>query len=94
MKIRRFSVFLFLVFTLLASIAFLCPTQAKAVLYAVTYDHQFMTIDETTGAGTIVGPLDTFMYPGGLAERSGKLYTWDQGGNVIAELDPVTGQTL
>ncbi len=84
----------FLVFALLASIAFLCPTHAQAVLYGVTYDHQFITIDETTGVGTIVGPLDTFMYPGGLGERSGKLYTWDQGGNVIAELDPVTGHTL
>jgi hypothetical protein len=67
---------------------------ASAILYAVTFDEELITIDVTTGAGTLVGALDSNMDAFGLGARSGSLYAFDQTADRIRQLDPATGGTL
>ena len=69
--------------------------EAKAsTLYGITFDDELITIDTTTGAGTLVGALDSNMLAFGLSDRAGALYTFDQQADVIVQLDPATGGTL
>ena len=65
-----------------------------ATLYWVTFGDQLITIDTTTGAGTLVGSLDTGMAAFGLSDRAGALYTFDQTADVVVQLDPATGASL
>ena len=64
------------------------------VLYGITFGNQLISIDTTTGAGTLVGPLSTAMAPLGLATTGGRLYTYDQNADRLVELNPATGATL
>ena len=63
-------------------------------LYGITLSNQLITIDPTTGAGTLIGSLDSPMAPYGLAASGGKLYTYDQSADLIRQIDPNTGHTL
>jgi len=74
----------------------LIPARGHAVqmLYGITWDEKLITIDTSTGLGTLVGSLDTSMFSFGLATRSGKLYAFDQIADRIRELDPSTAYTL
>ncbi len=51
--------------------------QASEILYGITFNHELITIDPTTGAGTLVGPLNPLLQPFGLAVRGSELYTFD-----------------
>lgn len=63
--------------------------------YGVTFlDNQLISIDTTTGAGTLIGPLSTPLNPFGLAAVGDSLYTFDSVNDVITQLDPATGSTL
>ncbi len=63
--------------------------------FGVTFlGNQLITIDTTTGAGTLVGPLSTPISPFGLSDVGGKLYTFDSNADVIRQLNPSTGGTL
>lgn len=64
------------------------------VMYGITFGNQLITINTTTGAGTLVGNLDSSMAPYGLAVSNGKLYTYDQTAELIRQIDPATGHTL
>ncbi|MBI1922957.1 PEP-CTERM sorting domain-containing protein [Candidatus Poribacteria bacterium] len=69
--------------------------QASEILYGITFFNQeLITIDPTTGAGTLVGPLDPLMKPFGLAARGSELYTYDQTAGVVVKLDPASGATI
>jgi len=64
-------------------------------LYAVSfYDGQLLSIDPDTGAGTLIGNLDTRIIPFGLSDRGTELYTFTKDSNSILQLDPANGQTL
>jgi hypothetical protein len=79
---------------LAALLAVLPPTDSQAGLYGITFfDNQLTTIDTTTGAGTLVGPLASPMSPFGLATVNNQLYTFDSSADVIRQLNPATGGT-
>jgi hypothetical protein len=82
------------IFSLLVGVLISFPPTTQALIYGVTYDSKFITINEATGAGSLVGDLDEAMSPFGLAERDGKLYTYDQRNYVIRELAPGDGHTV
>lgn len=67
---------------------------AAPVLYGITFGEQLITINTTTGAGTLVGPLSSDMNGFGLAVTAGKLYTYDQSADLLRELNPATGATV
>jgi hypothetical protein len=72
----------------------LVPPPPTQTLYGATWDNKLITINTTTGAGTLVGPLSTNMQPGGLAFRGSKLYAWDTVASRLRELNPATAATL
>jgi hypothetical protein len=72
----------------------LTPVAADAVLYGVTFDDELISIDVTTGAGTLIGNLDSSMAAFGLADYNGRLFGYDQVADVIVELDPFTAATI
>jgi hypothetical protein len=63
-------------------------------LYAITFNEEFLSIDPSTGAGTLIGPLDSEMAAFGLSDRGTSIYTFDQHADRIRQLDPATGGTL
>jgi len=69
-------------------------TARADVMYGVTFSDQLITINTTTGAGTLVGNLDSSMAAFGLAVSNGNLYTYDQVADRIRQLDPATAHTL
>jgi hypothetical protein len=80
-----------------AAATLLVPAAAQAapVLYGITFfGNQLITIDIATGAGTVVGPLDSSMGAYGLGTVGTDLYTFDQTADLLRELDPATGGTL
>jgi hypothetical protein len=80
---------------LLALVAGLLPGLARAdVLYGVTFSNQLITIDQGTGAGTLVGNLDTNMAPYGIAAFGGNLYVFDQTAHLLRQIDPTTAHTI
>jgi hypothetical protein len=78
----------------LAIAVLMTPAFARATLLGVTFGNELVTIDETTGAGTLVGRLDSPMAAFGLADYNGRLFTYDQIAYLVVELDPATGHTL
>jgi len=81
----------------LLALVILCSAKtalAVEVLYAITFDDELLTINSATGAGTLVGALDTSMLGLGLGTRAGKLYTFDQQADRVRELSPTTADTL
>lgn len=75
--------------------ALLAVTDCRAALFGITYaGNQLLSIDQNTGAGTLVGPLSNGMTALDLASSGGRLYTFDQINDRVRELDPLTGATL
>ncbi len=74
----------------------LAPTASPAgTVDGVTYfDNQLISINTTTGIGTLTGPLSTPVSPFGLANVNGNLYTFDSNAGVITQLNPTTGATV
>ncbi len=73
------------------------PGTAQAqTLYGITMAPglQLISIDTTTGAGTLVAPLAGVTEAYGLSFRGPNLYVMDAGANRIKEINPVTGATL
>jgi hypothetical protein len=82
--------FLFLIMTL--SLLAMNSVQAD-FLYAVTLDEELLSINPATGAGTLVGMLDTAMDGFDLADLDTAIYTFDQNADKLQQLDPATGRT-
>jgi hypothetical protein len=81
--------------TMLAAMLGPIAGSARAdVMYGITFSNQLITINTTTGAGTLVGNLDSSMAGYGLAVSNGKLYAYDQIAELIRQIDPATGHTL
>jgi hypothetical protein len=70
------------------------PAQAAPVLFGITFDEQLITINLTTGQGTLVGNLDSDMNGMGLATRGSTLYTFDQNADLLSQLNPATADTI
>ena len=70
------------------------PAQAAPVLFGITFDEQLLTINLTTGQGTLVGNLDSDMNGMGLAARGTTLYTFDQTADLLRQLNPATADTI
>jgi hypothetical protein len=68
--------------------------RADVVLYGVDFNDRLITINQTTGAGTLVGPLDSQMAAYGLGVTGSNLYAYDQIADRVRQLDPATGHTL
>ena len=79
-----------------ALLASLWPVAARAdqIIGVTLLDNQLISIDPTSGNGTLIGPLSTTMGPFGLANVNGTFYTFDSNADDIARLDPATGATL
>ncbi len=58
------------------------------------FDNQLISINTTTGIGTLIGPLSTTVSPFGLGNVNGNLYTFDSNADVITQLNPTTGATV
>ena len=70
-------------------------TESRAAFFGITYSgNQLISIDQTTGLGTLVGPLSNGMTGLDLAASGGNLYTFDQINDKVRQLDPLTGSTL
>lgn len=69
-------------------------TATAGVLYAVTFDEELITIDASTGVGTLVGPIASAANAFGLGANGGNLYTFDQTVGRLLQLNPATGGTL
>jgi len=67
---------------------------ATPILYGVTFGNQLITINPTTGAGTLVGNLSSNMAAFGLGTFGGKLYAFDQVADLLREIDPSTAATV
>ena len=79
----------------LVVLSLLSTTKARAdSLYAITFSNEFLSIDTATGAGTLIGNLDSDMLAFGLADLGDAIYTFDQQADRIQRLDPATGSTL
>ncbi len=84
-------------YVVVASAALFGPIAGSAwadTMYGITFSNQLITINTTTGAGTLVGNLDTNMEGYGLAASNGNLYAYDQTAEVIRQIDPATDHTL
>lgn len=64
-------------------------------LYACTFnDLEFISINPTTGVGTIIGDLDPGTIPFGLSDRGNDIYVFDRNGNYIRQVNRETGEFL
>jgi hypothetical protein len=72
----------------------LMPGSAEAELYGVTFGDELISIDKSSGAGTLIGPLSSSMLAFGLADYNGRLFAYDQIADVVTELNPSTGATI
>ena len=60
-------------------------------LYGITaLDNQLISVDPSSGQGTLVGPLNAIVSGYGIAARYGRLYTFDPNKNDIVQIDPAT----
>jgi hypothetical protein len=80
-------------FGIVTLISGLAPATTRAdFAYGVTlFDNQLISINTTTGNGTVVGNLSTAMTPYGLATVGSNLYTFDSTQDVIQKINPATG---
>jgi hypothetical protein len=79
------------VLSIAVSIPMACAVE---VLYGVTFEEQLITIDTSTGAGTLVGSIVANSDPYGLGTSGGNLYTFDQTTDTILQLNPSNGSTI
>ena len=66
----------------------------SVTLFAITFDNELISVDPTSGAGTLIGYLESPMAAFGLADRGGDLWTFDQHGDLMVRLNPSSGATL
>ena len=78
-----------------ALLAGLTPASSRAdFAYGVTFfGNQLISVDTTTGNGSLVGNLDTTMSPFGLSSVGGKLYTFDSTTDRITQINTSTAAT-
>jgi len=65
--------------------------QAQTTLYALDASGNLITLDKTTGAGTLVGPTG---FPGlnaAASDSQGRIFTISSGSSQLVLVDPVTG---
>jgi hypothetical protein len=68
---------------------------AQQTLYGVTYGgSQLITINTTTGAGTVVATLSPSFTCAGLSFRAGRLYGVDASAPVVREINTTTGAVV
>ncbi len=81
---------------LLGSLALLGGTvqSARAALLAVTFENKLISIDTTTGVGTLIGNLGVNALPFGLGFRGDDLYSYDQTQDLLIQIDPTTGAVI
>ena len=90
--LSKFSLFL-LAAVLYTSLS-LVPAAAQT-LYGVTlFGNELVSIDATTGVGSLVGPLSTTQTPYGIGSFGNNLYTYDSTANLIRQINPTTGGTV
>jgi len=80
---------------LLSTFVLLAVTGAHAsqVLYGITNDDNLISIDVTTGVGTLIGTPGIAMNAIGIAANAGNLYVFDSSdstNNGLRQIDPVT----
>jgi len=79
----------------LAGLAVAAGTAHAQTLYGITITgNELITINTSTGAGTLVGPLSSNMNAFGIAFRGNKLYAFDDVADRLRELNPATGATV
>ena len=75
-----------------AIIAFGATSSRAELVYGVTLlDNQLISVDTTTGLGTLVAPLSQPINPFGLASVNNQLFTFDSVDDLIQRIDPTTG---
>jgi hypothetical protein len=77
-----------------ALLTFGLASSAHAGLLAITFDNELISVNPGSGAGSLIGNLDSNMAAFGLSDRGSVLYTFDQYADRIIELNPLTGGTL
>ena len=86
---------LILTICLTMMVSLITPGMAKAdFMYAITFNNEFLSINTSTGAGTLIGYTDSTMNGFGLGDRGTNIYTFDQEADRIVQLNPATGGTL
>jgi hypothetical protein len=72
------------------------PVAVQAELFGITLENKLITIDRSTGAGTLIGTVGPILLPipFGLSDRDGRLFTFDQSRDVIVELDPLSAAII
>lgn len=81
--------------TLAAVLALAGPAWSAVALYGVNQNDELITINTSTGVGTLVGPLSTSMSALGLAQTGGKLYAFDTNyPNALQQLNASTAATI
>lgn len=86
--------YLLLIAFALISILTVPLTASANTMYGITFDEELISIDTTTGAGSLIGNLDSNMNGFGLAFYNGGLYTFDQSRSLIVQLNPTSGATI
>ncbi len=84
----------YMIFSVLTILMLVAGNAKAGYLYAITFDNEFLSVDTATGAGTLIGLLDSNMAAFGLGDFGSKIYTFDQVASRIVRLDPATGGTL
>lgn len=64
-------------------------------LFGISFaSNDLVTINPTTGAGTVVGPLGDTIFATGLGTTNGKLYAFDQVNDRLREISKVSGEIV
>ena len=77
----------------LLSVLCIGPAAARAeMLYGLTFfDNQLISVDTSTGAGTLIGSLSETVSGYGLASLGGTLYTFDPNLDALRSVNQLTG---
>ncbi|ATC64485.1 hypothetical protein CMV30_11265 [Nibricoccus aquaticus] len=76
-----------------AGLGFTASSSHAETLYGLTFfDNQLISVDTTTGAGSLIAPLSESVSGYGLAFRGSSLYTFDSVMNRVREIDIMNGQ--
>ena len=79
----------------LALVAFAAAPSQGAMAYGVTLiGNQLISVDTTTGAGSLVGPLAANTNPYGLVGFNNQLYTFNSSTDAINQISTTTGATV
>ena len=70
------------------------PCRADFLAGVTLLNNQLISIDTTTGVGSLVGPLAGNPTPFGVVSSGNRLLTFDSIADVIRQINPSTGGTL